>query len=166
MHCCPLVRHWADGPRKKHRGINVRDMKNEGGGGMQTTMSLNCNSQSMTFILSDAIIISYSKIYSDCSKREAVTSFIFRLNWNMEPKTSISCSQEPATESYFEPVESSPHSIPLRYILTVRTEVCLGLKCDFFHSVLQTEIYFVCLSHVAHVCYILHPFHKLLFVHS
>jgi hypothetical protein len=94
MHCCPLVRHWADGPRKKHGGINVRDMKNEGGGGMQTTMSLNCNSQSTTFIVSDAIIISNSKIHSDGLKRKAVKngpyvymrSFTFRLNfifiWN------------------------------------------------------------------------------------
>lgn len=72
MHCCPLVRHWADGPGKKHGGINVRHMKTEGDGGMQTTMSLNCNSQSTTFILSDAIIISYAKIYPDGSKREAV----------------------------------------------------------------------------------------------
>jgi hypothetical protein len=57
---------------------------------MQTTMSLNCNSQITTFILSDAIITSYSEIHSDGSKRKAVKkngpyvymmSFTFRLNF-------------------------------------------------------------------------------------
>jgi hypothetical protein len=85
---------------------------------MQTTMSLNCNSQSMTFILSDAIIISYSKIYSDGSKREAVNKWTIciqdefhissKLHLHMKHKTSILCSQEYATKSYFEPAESSP----------------------------------------------------------
>jgi hypothetical protein len=135
-----------------------------GVGGMQTTMSLNCNSQRMTFILSDAIIISYSKIYSDGSKRKALNKWTIRIqdefhisskfHLHMEPRTSISCSKEPATESYFEPVESSPHFIPLRYILTVGIEVSRVISSiQYFrlkfvlYAFLTSPMYAICSVH-------------------
>jgi hypothetical protein len=51
----------------------------------------------------------------------------------MEPESSLPCSQEPSTGSYPEPHQSIPsHSISLRSILILSTQIHLGLPSGLF----------------------------------
>jgi hypothetical protein len=61
----------------------------------------------------------------------------------MEPKGSLSCSQEPSTGPYPEPYNSSqyhPVLISLRSIFILSTHLRLVLSDDFFPSGFATKI--------------------------
>jgi hypothetical protein len=61
----------------------------------------------------------------------------------MEPEGSLTCSQEPSTDPYPEPGQSSPyHTIPisLRSILMLSFYLRLGLPSGLFLFVFPTKI--------------------------
>jgi hypothetical protein len=61
----------------------------------------------------------------------------------MEPESSLQCSQEPSTGPYPEPDQSSPylsHPVSLRSVLTLSTDLRLGLPSGLFPYGFPTNI--------------------------
>jgi hypothetical protein len=58
----------------------------------------------------------------------------------MEPKGSLSCTQEPSTGPYPEPYQSNPHHPILRLILIWSTHLSLGLPSHLFSFGFPTNI--------------------------
>jgi hypothetical protein len=68
----------------------------------------------------------------------------------MEPKSSLLCSQEPATGHYPEPDESSPYHPILflqRSILILSSRLCLGLPSGLIASGFPTETLYALITH-------------------
>jgi hypothetical protein len=66
-----------------------------------------------------------------------------------EPEGSSPHSQQPATGTYLEPVESNPHppkSVSLRSILIPSSHLCLGLPSGIFPSGFPTKTLYNFLS--------------------
>jgi len=61
----------------------------------------------------------------------------------MEPESSLLRSQEPATQPYCEPGESSSHPIFLRLILILSSHLCLGPLRALFPSGFSNTILYV-----------------------
>jgi hypothetical protein len=83
----------------------------------------------------------------------------------MEPKGPSSCTQNPPTGPYPEPVQSRPHThglLLLRSILILSSHLHLDLTSDLFPS--GFPIYtFLCISYLHHVYHMSCPFHLPLF---
>jgi hypothetical protein len=66
----------------------------------------------------------------------------------MKPKSSLLCSQEPASGPYPEPDESNPHPptpVSLRSILMLLSHLCLALPSGLSPSGVPTKILYALL---------------------